>query len=72
MHCTGVAQICEHPRYQEILAHLALRDYEIDWRALDDSKNEFPDHCEQLILCGASEGLGAQQLAALKEWLFVD
>jgi len=69
LHCTGEALICRHARHQEILAHLALCGYPVDWRALDDSGFEFPHDCRRLILCNAATGLGNRQLDAIQDWL---
>ena len=40
-----------------------------DWRALDDSFLEFPNYCDELILCKGKEGITEQQLVQLSTWL---
>jgi len=66
---TGEGLACRHARYREILECLAFRADVPDWRALDDSRFEFPETCEHLILCPAAKGLGRPQLESLHRWL---
>jgi len=67
--CTGRALTSPHARYDEILAHLAQRADPVDWRALDDSRYEFPEDCRNLIACDPQKGLGRRQLRELRQWL---
>ena len=41
----------------------------IDWVALDDSRNKFPDEFPDLIYCKPKEGLDKKQLRLLEIWL---
>lgn len=66
---TGEALWGRHARYREILGHFAMYTHPADWRALDDSGFEFPDPCEQLILCPGERGIGPPQLSVLRAWL---
>lgn len=68
-HTTGNAILGRHARYKEILSHIDMHIDAIDWRALDDSRMEFPSDCERLILCDAGRGLSEMQLSALRVWL---
>ena len=53
-------EICETVRHHSIL----------DWRALDDSKLEFPSAlCPELILCDGRMGLTEPQCAEIARWL---
>jgi hypothetical protein len=53
-------EICETVRHHSIL----------DWRALDDSKLEFPSAlCPELILCDGRRGLTEPQCAEIARWL---
>jgi len=65
---TGDAFIGKHARWNEITAHVKTNQV-IDWMALDDAKNEFPDDCQNLILCDGKKGLDTPQLDLLKKWL---
>ena len=66
---TGTVHIGKWPRYQEIQNYL-MSHGNPDWRALDDSFNEFPPNCQQLLLCNPNVGLDEPQIALLKEWLW--
>ena len=57
------------PRYQEILAFVAKAAVGAGWRALDDSTNEFPAKCPQLIACDPNRGFDTPQAQALGRWL---
>ncbi len=55
-------------RHAEIQAWLSETAYRGPWIALDDAKNEFPENCEQLLLCQTAVGFDdkvAQQLRAI-------
>jgi hypothetical protein len=67
-HCTGDAMSGRHARYEEIKAYLALHCDPVDWRALDDSRYEFPRDCQRVILCDPARGLGEPQIVALRRW----
>ena len=57
------------PRHQEILAFVGEAAVGPDWRALDDSVNEFPERCPQLIACDPNLGFDVPQARALSRWL---
>ena len=57
-------------RYNEIIFYLQTNNKSLaDWKALDDSQNEFPPNCKNLIFCNHITGLGYKQLMELKKWL---
>lgn len=56
-------------RYQEILAFVGMAAVGADWRALDDSINEFPVECPQLVACDPNQGFDVPQMQALRHWL---
>jgi hypothetical protein len=71
---TGPTQGGKLARYQEIRSYL-LRKLQLatySWRALDDSKWEFPMDLPELIACNPNTGLQDQQLDALERWLMDD
>lgn len=57
------------PRHQEILAFVGMAAVGADWRALDDSINEFPAECPQLVACDPNRGFDVPQMQILKRWL---
>jgi hypothetical protein len=67
---TGDAYIGPYPRFNEIKEYLLSRNKSLyGWRALDDSKIEFPNGCTDLILCDPNTGLALKQIQELKKWL---
>jgi hypothetical protein len=67
---TGDAYIGPYPRYNEIQEYLISRNKSLyGWRALDDSKMEFPNGCTDLILCDPNTGIASKQIQELKKWL---
>jgi hypothetical protein len=49
-----------------------LKDHDkslADWKALDDISFEFPENCENLILCSPNLGIQAKQINELEIWL---
>lgn len=67
---TGDAYIGSYPRYNEIQEYLISHNKSLyAWRALDDSKIEFPNGCTDLILCDPHTGIAAKQIGELKKWL---
>ena len=65
---TGDAFIGRHARWHEIKT--CVRDRRIsNWRALDDSRFEFPNPCPELIGCEGSRGLEGSQVAYIQKWL---
>lgn len=65
---TGQAHIGRHARWHEIARYCSDEGLS-NWRALDDASFEFPDSCDQLILCDGGHGLRATQVAAIQFWL---
>ena len=70
--CTGDPCFGRWPRYQEIRAYLRTRPGQRSWRALDDSINEFPPGCRELIACDPNVGLASSGVAELRRWLRLD
>ena len=67
---TGEAYVGPHPRYNEIKEYLISSNKSLfSWRALDDSKIEFPNGCTDLILCDRNTGIASKQIQELKKWL---
>jgi hypothetical protein len=66
---TGDAYIGRWARHREILAYVARFRISAPWRALDDSWNEFPPQCPELIACNPNTGLGAKEEMLLQVWL---
>ena len=66
---TGPPEIGRWPRYSEIKKYLMLNKPLTDWRALDDSFLEFPDDCQELILCHPKNGLTEKEIMKLRSWL---
>ena len=67
---TGPALIGKHARYQEIVAHATSKlDPGTEWRALDDSYWEFPNHCKELIRCNPNTGMSSKEVDQLLLWL---
>lgn len=57
------------PRHQEIVAFVRQRCPAARWRALDDSWNEFPPGCRELIVCNPNKGIDLPQATAVRHWL---
>ena len=66
---TGHAYIGKHARFNEIQIYLNSLGYDYDWIALDDSKFEFPNNCDQLIHCNPNFGLTDKELFQVKNFL---
>jgi len=66
---TGPPEIGRWPRYSEIKKYLTLNKPLMDWRALDDAFLEFPDDCQELILCHPKNGLSEKEIMKLRSWL---
>jgi len=67
---TGDAFAGAYQRYNEIKFYLQVHGKSLaDWKALDDTQNEFPPDCKNLILCSHITGLGQKQIMELKKWL---
>ncbi len=57
-----------YARYNEIIEYVEKNNIK-DWRALDDSKQEFPDDEKNLIYCKPNIGIEIEQINYLKNWL---
>jgi hypothetical protein len=66
---TGDPHVGRWPRYHEIKTYLARESALADWRALDDSRIEFPAGCVELILCDPNLGIQESQMQLLRGWL---
>lgn len=56
----GMTPTCStnwHRRYMEITTFVAGHKDCVDWRALDDNPNGYPENCPQLILCDRRAGV---------------
>jgi len=65
---TGEAKQTKYARFDEITEWLEFHET-CDWRALDDSKFEFPVGCDNLILCDGHIGISTAQLDDISKWL---
>ena len=65
---TGQASQQKHARFNEINEWLDFHT-KCDWRAVDDSKFEFPIDFRNLILCDSRTGIAERQIKFLKDWL---
>jgi hypothetical protein len=65
---TGDAFIGRHARWHEIQTFVRSRGMR-NWRALDDSRFEFPNPCSELIGCEGSRGLEQSQVTEIQRWL---
>ena len=65
---TGDTLSGPYARYREILAYVEEHNV-LEWRALDDASQEFPEDEKRLIRCYSDEGLGSNQIDILKSWL---
>ena len=65
---TGEAHQSIYARYEEISEWLSFHKA-CDWRAVDDSRFEFPIQCQNLILCDSRTGIDHPEIARLSDWL---
>ena len=68
---TGDAHIGKFARYQEIKKWVEINRCE-KWAILDDSKFEFPDDLDNLILCDPRRGMTDSVVTKLRSWLMED
>ena len=67
---TGEALNGQYARYNEIKHWLESKQKPFaDWMAIDDSINEFPPDCPNLIATKSSQGITKEQIIKLKQWL---
>ena len=65
---TGDSLTGPYARYAEIKAY-AEENNILDWRAVDDASQEFPENENRLIECQSNMGIGKKQIALLRSWL---
>lgn len=65
---TGETVTGPYARYREIKAY-AEENNILDWRAIDDASQEFPEGEKRLIVCQSDMGIGKKQIEVLKSWL---
>ena len=60
-----------HKRYVEIENYLSthINSNSIDWRAIDDSHQDFPTDCKNLICCNPILGMGSEEQIQIAKWL---
>ena len=66
---TGPCEFGRGSRFNEIKNYINLHKSQAIWRALDDSSNDFPIDCPELIHCDPFEGITEQELLELSHWL---
>ena len=67
---TGGSITGQYARYNEIKHWLESKQKPFaDWMAIDDSINEFPPDCPNLIATKSSQGITKEQIIKLKQWL---
>ncbi len=65
---TGDIVTGPYARYLEIKTY-AEENHILDWRAIDDASQEFPEGEKRLIECQSDMGIGKKQIEVLKSWL---
>ena len=65
---TGEIVTGPYARYLEIKAY-AEENNILDWRAIDDASQEFPEDEKRLIECQSDMGISKKQIEVLKSWL---
>ena len=65
---TGEAHVGAYARYNEI-KNYADPNEAADWLAIDDSRFEFPPHCDRLILCDGKVGISDNEVNLLRSRL---
>ena len=65
---TGDSLTGPYARYLEIKTY-AEENYILDWRAIDDASQEFPEDENRLIECQSNMGIGKKQIDMLTSWL---
>ena len=68
---TGDIVTGPYARYSEIKAY-AEENHILDWRAIDDASQEFPEDEKRLIECQSDTGIGKKQIEVLKSWLILN
>ena len=60
-----------HKRFIEIENYLSahINSSSIDWRAIDDSPQDFPTDCKHLIYCNPISGMSSAEQILIAKWL---
>ena len=68
---TELVNDINHKRFIEIKNYLStnINSSSIDWRAIDDSPQDFPADCKNLICCNPSLGMGSAEQIQIAKWL---
>jgi hypothetical protein len=68
---TEVINEINHKRFIEIENYLSthINSSSIDWRAIDDSPQDFPTDCKNLICCNPISGMGSEEQIQIAKWL---
>ena len=68
---TDIATAVNHKRFAEIQAYLNthIGSSPVDWRAIDDISQDFPNECENLICCDSHSGMGSAEKIQIAQWL---
>lgn len=68
---TEVINEIKHKRFIEIKNYLSthINWNSIDWRAIDDSPQDFPADFKNLICCNPSLGMGSKEQIQIAKWL---
>lgn len=68
---TDVVNGIKHKRFIEIENYLSthINSSSIDWRAIDDSPQDFPADCKNLIYCDPILGMGSAEQIQIAKWL---
>ena len=66
---TGPREERRWSRFTEITKYINANKPQADWRALDDTLNDFPVDCPELVHCDPHEGITAKEIIVLSNWL---
>ena len=68
---TAIATEVNHQRFTEIQNYLNahIGSSLVDWRAIDDTPQDFPSECENLIYCDPHSGMGSSEQIQITQWL---
>ena len=68
---TDIATGVNHQRFVEIQNYLNthIDSNPVDWRAIDDTSQDFPNECKNLICCDSHSGRGSAEEIQITRWL---
>lgn len=66
---TGPRELGRESRFNEIKKYINANKPQANWRALDDSLEDFPPDCPELIHCDPYEGITEKEIFVLSNWL---